>query len=177
MLTPKQTRFVAEYLANGLNATKAAISAGYSAKNADTEGSRLLVNVKVAAEISRKTEKIIAKLDISVERTLTEVGRLAFFDPRKFFESDGSLKPIHELDDDHAAAIAGMEVTELFDGKPQKDGDGEEQKHVYGLLKKIKLSDKGSALDKLMRYHSLYKDKVEVVFPLADRISRARSRK
>jgi phage terminase small subunit len=161
-LTPKQVKFVLEYLANGLNATKAAISAGYAKKSADVEGARLLVNAKVAAAISERSQIALGKLDFSVDRTLNEIARLAFFDVRKIFEADGSLKSIHAIDDDSAAAIAGLEVTELFDPIQQKDGaDGEPQKHVYGLLKKIKLADKGSALDKLMRYHALYRDKME----------------
>ena len=45
-LTPKQARFVAEYLVD-LNATQGAIRAGYSAKTAEVQGSRLLGNVKV----------------------------------------------------------------------------------------------------------------------------------
>ena len=51
-LTPKQELFVAEYLANGFNATQAAIAAGYAKKNADTQGSRLLANTVVAAAIA-----------------------------------------------------------------------------------------------------------------------------
>ena len=49
-LTPKQARFVEEYLID-LNATQAAIRAGYSTHTADVQGSRLLSNVKVAAAI------------------------------------------------------------------------------------------------------------------------------
>lgn len=153
-LTPKQTMFVREYLANGLNATQAAISAGYSKETAESQGSRMLRNVKVAEAIKEMTEKVVAKLDYSIERTLEEIARIAFFDVRRIFESDGSLKRVSDLDDNSAAAIAGLEVTELF------EGDGE-QRHAYGLLKKVKLADKGSALDKLMRYHALYKDKVQ----------------
>jgi len=97
-----------------------------------------LKHVEIQPLIAQKTEAVLAKLDFGVERTLNEVARLAFMDARKMFESDGS----------------GLEVTELF------EGDGE-QKHAYGLLKKVRLSDKGSALDKLMRYHSLYRDKFE----------------
>ncbi len=51
MLTARQERFVDEYLAD-LNATQAAIRAGYSARSAHVEGSRLLTNAKVAAAIS-----------------------------------------------------------------------------------------------------------------------------
>lgn len=172
MLTPKKARFAKEYLANGLNATEAAKASGFSVKTAYSQGQRLLKDVEVARLIASQTEKVMTKLDISVERTLNEVGRLAFLDVRKLFESDGSLKQIDKLDDDSAACIAGLEVSDIWDS-----GEGE-QKSIIGTLKKIKLSDKGAALDKLMRYHSLYKDKVEVSLDseLAEALSRARKR-
>src|ERR1700733_355560 len=161
-MTPKQKRFVAEYLVC-LNATKAAIAAGYPKKSAKSVGQENLTKPDIAAAIAGKTQKAFGKLDYSVERTLQEIARLAFFDVANLFEDDGSLKRIADIDADSRAAIAGLEVTELFDPVQQKDGaSGEPQKHVYGLLKKIKLADKGAALDKLMRYHSLYRDKVEL---------------
>lgn len=49
-LTEKQQRFVEEYLID-LNATQAAIRAGYSAKTADQQGSRMLANVKVNRQL------------------------------------------------------------------------------------------------------------------------------
>lgn len=49
-LTARQERFVAEFLIC-LNATKAAIKAGYAEKNADVQGPRLLGNVRVAAAV------------------------------------------------------------------------------------------------------------------------------
>lgn len=158
-LTPKQTRFVAEYLANGLNATKAAISAGYSEKTAESQGSRLLSNVEVAKAIGNKAERHMGKLDFSVERTLDMVGRLAFFDPLDLFESDGSMKQMKDISPEARSVIAGMEVSDIWDS-----GDGE-QKSIIGNLKKIKLSDRLSALDKLMRYHALYKDTVKHTGP------------
>jgi phage terminase small subunit len=154
-LTAKQQRFVVEFLANGMNATRAAISAGYSEKTAESQGSRLLSNVKVAKIIGDKASKALAKREITAERVLDEIAKLAFLDPRKLFASDGSLVPIHELDDDTAASVAGLEVNELF------EGDGE-QKHAYGLLKKIKIADKGQNLERLGRYFKLFTDKSEV---------------
>ncbi len=50
-LTAKQERFVAEYLID-LNATQAAIRAGYAEKGASVEGTRLLANAKVAAAVA-----------------------------------------------------------------------------------------------------------------------------
>ena len=54
-LTPKPARFVEEYLLD-LNATQAALRAGYSAKTAEVHGSRLLGNVKVAAAVEKAQE-------------------------------------------------------------------------------------------------------------------------
>ena len=82
-LTPKQARFIEEYLVD-LNATQAAIRAGYSVKAAGVEGSRLLTNAKVAAAISAAkrersevtkvdAEYVLKRLHQIVERCLQEV--------------------------------------------------------------------------------------------------------
>lgn len=68
-LTDKQRRFVDEYLVD-LNATQAAIRAGYAAKTANREGSRLLSNVDIAAAIAAKAANTSEKLDLSAERVL-----------------------------------------------------------------------------------------------------------
>lgn len=153
-LPPRQQQFVAGYLANGLNASQAAISAGYSAKTAASMGSRLLRNVKVAAVIAELTAAKLDKLDYSIERTLREVARLAFFDPLKLYRPDGELKPIDEIDEDTRSVIAGLESYEDY------VGHGDEREAV-GRVRKVKITDRRAALDMLMRYHSLYKDKVE----------------
>jgi phage terminase small subunit len=71
-LTPKQQRFVAEYLKD-LNATQAAIRAGYSATNADVTGPRLLGNVGIAAEIQKRQDKIAGKLELTAEKVLQDL--------------------------------------------------------------------------------------------------------
>ena len=92
---------------------------------------------------------------------LQEVARLALFDPRKFFHDNGSPRSIQELDDDTAAALAGMEVVEQF------EGSGAERKFV-GYLKKYKLPDKGANLDRLMKHLGLFeKDNNQKVDPIA----------
>lgn len=68
-LTDKQQRFVAEYLVD-LNATQAAIRAGYAVKTANREGSRLLSNVDIAAAVAAKAANTSEKLDLSAERVL-----------------------------------------------------------------------------------------------------------
>lgn len=74
-LTPKQQRFVEEYLLD-LNATQAAIRAGYSAKTADRIGPRLLGNVGVARAIEDATKKRAERAEVDAEyvvRNLREV--------------------------------------------------------------------------------------------------------
>lgn len=68
-LTPKQQRFVDEYLID-LNATQAAIRAGYAAKTANREGSRLLSNVDISHAIATKAANTAERLDLSAERVL-----------------------------------------------------------------------------------------------------------
>ena len=155
-MTPKQTLFVAEYLANGFNATKAAISAGYSERSASSIGEENLRKPEIASAIAKKTQKAIAKVDFSVERTLEFVARMAFFDPADLFEADGSMKRLRDIPPETRSVIAGLEVSDIWDS-----GEGEE-KSIIGNLKKIKLSDRKAALDMLMRYHTLYRDRVDV---------------
>jgi phage terminase small subunit len=152
-MTQKQELFIAEYLID-MNATKAAIRAGYSSKTACEQGSRLLANVQVSAAIAQAQAKRFQKLEITAEKVLQELAKLGFFDPRKLFNADGSPKPLHELDDATASAVAGFEVIELFEGT----GD---QKKSVGIMKKFRLADKGQNLERLGRHLKLFTDKVE----------------
>lgn len=68
-MTPKQERFVAEYLID-LNATQAAIRAGYSAKTAVVQGSRLLTNANVAAAVAAARTKVAGKLEVTADRVI-----------------------------------------------------------------------------------------------------------
>lgn len=147
-LTKKQELFVAEYLID-LNATKAAERAGYSKKTAQEQSSRLLSNVMVAAAIAEKQKGRAKRLEITADRILQELAKLAFYDPGEMLEDDGSMKQVKDIDPNTRMAIAGLEVTELFEGT----GD---QKHAYGISKKIKLADKRSALVDLGKHMKLF---------------------
>ena len=145
-LTPKQRRFVAEYLID-LNATQAYIRAGYCAKHADVAGPRLLGNVGVAKAIQEKQQKNLAKLDITAERLDQEAARIAFFDIRRLYRPDGSLIPINELDEDTARAIVGLDVSIV--------GSEEEG---FSTVKKYKTASKEKGIELLYRRLGLLKD-------------------
>lgn len=74
-LTPKQARFVDEYLLD-LNATQAAIRAGYSAANADVTGPRMLGNVGVAAALAARQAKVAERHGITLDSHLDTLATL-----------------------------------------------------------------------------------------------------
>ena len=78
-LTPRQQRFVDEYLVD-LNATQAAVRAGYSKRTAEQQGPRLLGNVGVAAAIAARMKVRSERLDIQADNVLQAIAKIAFAD-------------------------------------------------------------------------------------------------
>jgi len=71
-LTPKQQRFVDEYLVD-LNATQAAIRAGYSPKTADRQGHRLLKNAEIAQSVAAGREARAERTELTADWVLTKL--------------------------------------------------------------------------------------------------------
>ena len=142
-LTKKQTRFCHEYVIDH-NGTQAAIRAGYSKDTAQPISGQLLKIIKVQELIKELDDKIHAKLEITAERTLLEIARLAYFNPQKMFNAEGKLIPIHKLDKDTAACIGGIDVYQKF--------VGESKEACMEAIKKFKIWDKNSTLEKMAKY-------------------------
>lgn len=145
--------FIAEYIRDP-NGRRAAIAAGYTERSADSTASRLLKNDKVRAEIDKANAEVLAKVQhdtgITLERTLREIARIAFFDPRRMFDKDGRPLAITELDDDTAAVVSGLDVLEEYEGQG-------EDRRLVGHVKKWKLADKKGTLDMLMKHLGEYR--------------------
>lgn len=151
-LTKKQEAFAVECAQGAVasDAYRAAYGAKrMSAKTINEAASRLRRNSKVAARIEELCAPALAKSALSVERTLQEVARVAYFDPRKLYREDGQLKRPDEWDDDTAAAVGSIEVLEEFTGKGA-------ERELSGYTKKLKIWDKNAALDKAMKHLGLY---------------------
>ena len=156
-LTPKQIRFVDEYLVD-FNATQAAIRAGYSPKTAAAAAARLLRNVNIQAEIARRQKDLQRRTEVTQDRVVKELARVAFADATDYacvetltYENeDGTVSPVQivspkdtdTLSDDQRAAIAGI-------------------KHGANGIE-IKLHDKIKALELLGRHIGMFNDKLEV---------------
>lgn len=74
-LTPKQQRFVEEYLID-LNASAAARRAGYSARTAEQQGPRLLGNVEIAAAICEQRARLAERTGRTVAAVMADIGRV-----------------------------------------------------------------------------------------------------
>jgi len=160
-LTPKQSRFVEEYLVD-LNQTQSAIRAGYSEKTAAEQASRLLTKAKVQAAVQELMAKRSGRTQIMADNVVTELAKIGFADIRKAvvwgatpdapgvegMEPNGlniypvALVPSSVIDDDTAAAVAEVSLTQA------------------GI--KIKMYDKKSALDSLGKHLGLFTNKLKV---------------
>ena len=149
-LTPKQAVFVEEYLID-LNATQAAIRAGYKSKTAKSIGQENLTKPVIADAIAKAQAARSQRTQINADRVLLELGRLAFSDFRKLFDADGRFKGIHDIDDDTAAAVSSVEIVEQFD----KDG-------AISYLKKIRLWPKVPANEMLGKYLQMFIQRMEI---------------
>jgi phage terminase small subunit len=153
-LTPKQRVFALEYLAC-LNASEAYRRAGYASKNADVDGPALLGNPGVRAFIKERQARREAKLELTAERVLQELARIAFFDPAGMYDAEGRLLNIPDMPEDVRRAIAGVDVEKLF---AFEDGEKEQIGHVV----KVKVAPKVDAIEKAMKHLGLLVDRHQV---------------
>jgi phage terminase small subunit len=152
-LTPRQQRFVDEYLID-LNATQAAIRAGYSAKTAEQQGPRLLGNVGVAAAISAAQKARSARTEVDADYVLKRMIEIDQMDVLDIMDDQMAIKPVSEWPKVWRQYLSGFDLAEMFDGR----GD---QREMIGILKKIKWPDKVRNLELLGRHFGMFKERVE----------------
>jgi len=139
----------------------------------------LLARPEVAARVRELTDRMLKASDITMQRVMLELGRVAFGDIRGAFDEHGQLKPIHELDDDTAACISGIEVEE----RPAEvviDNESGAIRTVVPKVKKLKRYDKNPALGLLAKHFKIVGDEGDgtnaLASALADRLQEARRR-
>ena len=155
-ITPKQQRFVDEYLID-LNATAAARRAGYSEKTAEQQGPRLLGNVGVATAIRGAKENRAKRTQISQDEVVAELAKLGFsnmLDYLSLQENGTAILDWSALTRDQAAAI--QEV--IVDTYTEREGD----KLIPVKRIKFKLSDKRSSLVDIGRHLGMFDDKLTI---------------
>ena len=137
--------FVEAYLSNGGNATEAALAAGFSPHTAARQGGRMVKDVRVLSVLDKRRDEVFDNLKITTERILLERARLAFYDPRKFLDKDGEPIPLHLLDDDTAAVICGIKISQTGGGDVP-----------VTTIKEYKVADKNASLTSLEKQRGMY---------------------
>lgn len=141
-LTPKQERFIEEYLVD-LNATQAAIRAGYSERSADVTGSKLLGNAKVAAAVAHAQARRGARVGAEADDVLREFARLGLYDP-----ADIASQPMHGPED--IAKLPEHVRRAVIGWGWDKFGNFT-----------LKLANKQAALDSMAKHFGMYIERVE----------------
>lgn len=150
-LTDKQQRFVEEYLTD-LNATQAAIRAGYKAtsKNSfEVIGYQLLQKSSVSERIQLAMAERSRRTGINQDRVIRELARIAFVNPQNVINSeDASVRA--DASEDDLACIQSVKV---------KTMDGDKGSSVE---REVRLADKMRALELLGKHLGMFKDKIEL---------------
>jgi len=173
-MTPKQERFVEQYLID-LNATQAAIRAGYSEKTANEQGAQLLKKPEIAAAIDAAKIARSDETKIDAAWVLIRLAKEAEADLADIFNAaTGDLLPVHEWPEIwRRGLVAGIDVEALFEGQ------GEDRKQI-GQTKKIKLSDRVRRIELIGKHIGVkaFETQVSVNMTegLAERLARARMR-
>jgi phage terminase small subunit len=156
-LTPKQQRFVEEYLVD-LNATEAALRAGYSSKrrSAKQQGFENLKRPAIAAAIQEARAKLSQQTGVSAERVLEELARIAFSDIRDLFtwdEERACYVPSRNLTKAQAAIVSSVKSkTRHFTTEDETETSIELELKTY---------DKLGALEKLGKHLGMFVEKHE----------------
>jgi phage terminase small subunit len=147
-LTPRKAIFITEYSLHG-NGTRAATVAGVPEASAHVTASRWLKEPKVVAAIDEQRARLTAKLELTSERVLLELMRMAYYDPAKLYDENGQRIPVHLLDEDTRRAVASVE------------DETREAKDASIRTQYVKMADKKGAAELLGRYLKMFTDNVD----------------
>lgn len=143
-MTKKQKRFVEEYLID-LNATQAAIRAGYSPDTAGSIGAENLKKPEIKSRIDKAMAERSRRTGINQDRVLQELARIGFAKITDVVDTE-TAEIRTDASDDDLACIQSIKI------KPNE----------FGTEREVKLYDKKAALVDLGKHLGLFKDKVEL---------------
>lgn len=147
-ITKKQERFIEEYLVD-LNATQAAIRAGYSPETAGEIGSENLKKPEIANRIAKAMAERSRRTGINQDRVIRELARMAFVNPNDVINPlDASVR--QEAVEDDLACIQSVKVKTTSKGEQEV------------VEREVRLNDKMKALELLGRHLGMFTDKIEL---------------
>lgn len=162
MALSRMDLFVQEYLVD-LNAKQAAIRAGYSPRTAESQGSRLLSNVKVKDAIQKAMQKRSTRTEITADMVLMEYAKIGFSNITDYLSVEDKLVTI-DRDSEGRPITELAQVVNIFDTDMVKSDKmravAEIRQTRDGIA--LKLHDKKGALDSMARHLGMFNDKMEL---------------
>ena len=146
-LTEKQQRFVDEYLID-LNATQAAIRAGYSVKTANEQGSQNLAKLSIQQAIAEQMAERSKRTGINQDRVVLELAKIALVKMTDIVDSQGRIKSDASPDD--LACIESVKYKES------------ESDIGSSVEREVKIASKLKALELLGKHLGMWNDKLDV---------------
>ncbi len=158
-ITDKMRQFVDEYLID-LNATQAAIRAGYSEATAQEQSSQLLARADIRALIEEAQKDRVDRVQISQDTTVNELKRIAFSDVADFvIVKEGGVieqRPFNELKKEQTRCVKKIKQTV----RTAQSSDGSILHQTATL--EIELHDKLKALELLGRHLGMFNDSIRL---------------
>lgn len=111
----RRSLFIEAYLANGGNGADAYREAGFRCKSrgvAKVGAWRLLRDPQVMAEIDKRRAALQEKYELDTDRVIRELARVCHFTPKRLVDRTGRALGLHEIDDDTAAALVSVQISE-----------------------------------------------------------------
>ena len=146
-LTDKQKKFIAEYLID-LNATQAAIRAGYSPQTANEIGSQNLAKVSIHSEIAKAMAERSKRTGVNQDRVVQELAKMAFVNMTDIVDSHGRIKT--DATENDLACIESVKYKES------------ESDAGSSVEREIKIASKLKALELLGKHLGMWDDRLDV---------------
>lgn len=171
-LSGKQAAFVREYLID-LNATQAAIRAGYSAKTAGAVGHELLKKPDIANALAIAQEARAKRTEIDADWVLRRLASEAGADMAALYDEHGNIKSVHDWPMVfRTGLVTGIETVQ------ERDGTDAEGNPVYVTVKKVKLLDRTKTVELIGKHVTVgaFRERIEIE-DITDRAAQMRARR
>lgn len=151
-LSVEEERFCQEYVSCNI-AVRAALRVwpDLSYDYASTKAERLMKNDEIKQRVSEITEEHKERYGLTESKVLKRLAALVFFDRRTLYKADGSMKAVHELTEEEAAAVTEIESKEIYAGTG-------EDRIAIGLIHKAKFADPKAAIELAGKKLKLWND-------------------
>lgn len=147
--TDFELRFIDSYVLH-MDGPRAVKIAGGTHANAPSAARKLLEDPRIKKEVDRRIQDRQAEHRVTEQKIVDELAAIAFLDPIKIYNEDGSVKALEELPPEVRRAVIGVQTRVKGKGKNAR------------AYLHYEIADKMRALEMLGKYLALFTDKIDI---------------